>query len=318
MGEKRIGALGFADALVSSKAGANARLQRIAELVSWDRFEALLRPVRSPLGRKGTPALALFKALLLQQWYGLSDPGLEEALADRLSFRRFCGFALEDDTPDETSFVRFRQALVAHDLSERLFAELAAQLERHGLVVKQGTLIDATLVAASVTRPPGRAAEPSARDPQASWTRRGRLGHFGYKAHLAVDQGSGLIRKAVLTGAKTAESMVADRLILGDERAVYADKAYEHKDRRRRLRQAGIKDRIMHRNHKNQPGLPHWQRLRNRLIAPIRANVERVFGTLKRSYGWRRVRYVGLAANQLHLQLLCIAVNLRRAEALLR
>ena len=316
MGEKRIGQSGFADVLMSPKAGANARLQRIAAQVSWDRFEALLRPVRSPLGRKGTPALAMFKALLLQQWYGLSDPGLEEVLADRLSFRRFCGFALEDDTPDETSFVRFRQALVAHALSERLFAELAAQLEQRGLVVKQGTLIDATLVAAAVARPPGRSGESSARDPEASWTRRGRLGQFGYKAHLAVDQGSGLIRKAVLTGAKTAESAVADRLILGDERAVYADKAYEHKHRRRRLRQAGIKDRILHRSHKNQPGLPHWQQVRNRLIAPIRANVERVFGTLKRSYGWRRVRYVGLAANHLHLQLLCIAVNLRRAAVL--
>ncbi len=316
MGEKRIGQPGFADALVARGAGGNARLDRIEALVSWDRFDRLLRPVRASRGRPGYPALSLFKALLLQQWYGLSDPGLEEALADRLSFRRFCGFALEDTTPDETTFVRFRQALVAQELSERLFAELSEQLDQQGMVVKQGTLIDATLVAAAVARPPGRAGETSARDPEASWTRRGRVGHFGYKAHLAVDQGSGLIRKAVLTGAKTAESEVGDHLISGDERAVYADKAYEHKHRRRRLRQAGIKDRIMHRSHKNQPGLPHWQQVRNRLIAPIRANVERVFGTLKRSYDYRRVRYVGLAANRLHLQLLCIALNLRRAAVL--
>lgn len=316
MGEKRIGEVCFADAFMAPGVGANKRLERIEGLFDWSRFERLLRPVRSPAGRKGYPALALYKALLLQQWYGLSDPGLEEALGDRLSFRRFCGFSLSDPTPDETTFVRLRQALAERGVAAKLLAETNRQLERRGLVLKAGTLIDASLVEASVARPSGQAGAGSPLDSDANWTRRGRKGHFGYKAHIAVDQGSQLIRGALLTPAKTYESEVADALIQGDERAVYADKAYEHKGRRQRLKAAGIKDRIMHRSHKNQPALPHWQQVRNALIAPIRANVERTFGTMKRSYGYRRVRYRGLAKNQSHLYLLCIAINLRRAAVL--
>jgi IS5 family transposase len=153
-------------------------------------------------------------------------------------------------------------------------------------------------------------------DPDADWTRKGGTSHYGYKAHLAVDQGHGLIRRVVLTPAKTYESEVADALVCGDERAVYADKAYEHKERRARLKAAGIKDRIMHRSHKHQARLPFWQRRRNVLIAPVRAAVERVFGTFKRCYGYTRVRYFSLAANATQLRLLAIAYNLRRAAAL--
>lgn len=316
MGEKRIGDSGFADAFVAPGVGSNKRLERISGLFDWPRFERLLRPARSEIGRKGYPALALFKAMLLQQWYGLSDPALEEALGDRLSFRRFCGFSLSDATPDETTFVRFRHALARHGLAEKLLAETNRQLDSQGLVLKTGTLIDATLVEASVARPSGTAGAGSPLDRDANWTQRGRKGHFGYKAHIAADQGSALIRTAHLTPAKTYESEVADELIQGDEQAVYADKAYEKRARRQRLKAAGIKDRIMHRANKHQPVLPHWQQVRNRLIAPIRANVERLFGTMKRSYGYRRVRYRGLQRNQTHLQLLCIAINMRRAEVL--
>lgn len=317
MGEKRIGEGSFAEAFVAPGVGANKRLERIEGLFEWPRFEKLLRALRSPAGRKGYPALAMFKALLLQQWYGLSDPGLEEALLDRLSFRRFCGFSLDDATPDETTFVRFRTALAEQGVSQALFDEVNRQLDARGVILRTGTLIDASLVAASVARPPKSAGEVSPRDGDASFTRRGGQSIFGYKAHLAVDAGSDIIRAARLTGASVGDSLVADDLIQGDEGAVYADRAYENKHRRRRLKAAGINDRIMHRSHKNQDGLPHWQRVRNRLIAPIRANVERLFGTMKRSYGYRRVRYRGLAKNRAHLYLLCIAINLRRAEKLL-
>ncbi|NKB55012.1 MAG: IS5 family transposase [Alphaproteobacteria bacterium] len=317
MGEKRVGEGGFADAFVAPGAGSNKRLERIEGLFDWSRFEKLLKSVRSKKGRRGYPALSMYKAVLLQQWYGLSDPDLEEALGDRLSFRRFCGFSLSDETPDETTFVRFRAALAERKLTAKLLAETNRQLERHGLMLKTGTLIDATLIEASVSRPSGVSGERSALDPDADWTRRGRTAYFGYKAHIAVDQGSELIRDAMMTSAKTYESEVADALIQGDERAVYADKAYEHKERRRRLKARGIKDRIMHRSHKNQPALPHWQQVRNRLISPIRANVERLFGTLKRSYRYRRARYRGMQKNQSHLHLLCIAMNLRRAETLM-
>lgn len=315
------GQLGFAEAFMAPGLGVNAKLEKIDGLVKWYRFEKLVARVRpGEVGRPPYPSLSLFKALLLQQWYGLSDPGLEEALSDRLSFRRFCGFALDASTPDETTICRFRQALVEAGLRDRLLGELNRQLDQRGLLLRQGTMIDATLVTAAAAKPPLDAGSAAASDldPDADWTRQNGKAHFGYKAHLAMDQGSNLIRGAILTPAKVYESLVADDLIQGDERAVYADRAYEHKERRRRLKALGIKDRIMHRRHKHQAQLPHWQLRRNQLIAPIRAGVEHLFATMKRGYGYRRVRYFSLARNALQLELICVAMNLRRAAVLLR
>lgn len=314
------GQLGFAEAFLAPGLGSNATLSKIDELVQWYRFEKLLRRVRpGETGRPPYAALSMLKALLLQQWYGLSDPGLEEALGDRLSFRRFCRFGLDAPTPDETTICRFRQALIDAGLQDRLLEELNRQLDRHGLLLRRGTMVDASLVAAQAAAPPmsAPAGARSEVDPDADWTRKGGKSHFGYKAHIAMDQGSQLIRRAILTPAKVYESEVADQLIMGDERAVYADRAYEQKERRLWLTALGIKDRIMHRRHKHLAELPHWQQRRNALIAPIRASIEHIFGVMKRCYGYRRVRYFSLPRNALQLQLLCCAINLRRACVLL-
>ena len=311
----------FVDALLPPGFGRNARLEKIASLLDWGPLEALVSSLRS--GEHGRPpyaALAMFKAMLLQQWYGLSDPGLEEALLDRVSFRRFCGFALDAATPDETTLCRFRNALKEAGLGEALFAEIGRQLDASGFIVRHGTLIDATLVESAVC-PPASGSTPkgvessSALDPDANWTRTGakRRLFFGYKAHVGVDQGSGLIRSRCLTGAKTYESSVADDLIMGDEKAVYADKAYEKKERRLALKARGAKDRIQHRRNKHQAALPRWQRLRNILIGRVRGAVERVFASFKGRYDLRRMRYRGMKANALHLDLVIIAYNLHRA-----
>jgi IS5 family transposase len=262
----------------------------------------------------------MVRALLLQQWYGLSDPGLEEALSDRVSFRRFCGFGLEEITPDETTLCRFRNALKDAGLGEALFAEVSRQLDAAGFTIKAGTLIDASLVASAV-RPPRDGSTPkgiesrSAHDPDANWTRRGndRRLFFGYKLHVGVDQGSGLIRSRRITPAKVYESEVADALVLGDEKAVYADKAYEKHSRRAALKARGIKDRIQHRRSRMQRDLPYWQGVRNKLIGRIRSAVERTFSVLKGRYRLTRLRYRGLAANALHIDLIAIAYNLDRA-----
>ena len=305
-------------AWLSPKLGRNIRLERIERVFDWEAVDRLVSGIYgSRTGRPSWPPLMLVKALLLQQWHGLSDPGLEEALGDRLSFRRFVGLSLDEGSPDHSTLSRFRKSLRERGLDKELFEEIERQLGARGLLVKTGTLMDATLVEAAVSKPGSPAGSRSPTDPDADWTRKGGKTYFGYKAHLGVDQGSGLIRRAELTSAKVYESQVAEALVCGDERAVYADKAYEHQDRRRRLKAAGVKDRIMHRSHKHQPALPHWQAVRNRLISPIRSAVERVFGTFKRTYGYRRVRYRGLQANLLQLRLLCIAFNLRKADALL-
>ncbi len=145
----------FAEAMVAESLGHNQRLERIDDAVDWERLGRVVAGVHpAPRGRPSYPPLLMVKALLLQQWYRLSDPQLEEALGDRLSFRRFVGLGLEDATPDHSTISRFRQALEVQELSAPLFTELAAQLDAQGLVLKQGTLLDATLVAAQVRRPP--------------------------------------------------------------------------------------------------------------------------------------------------------------------
>jgi len=313
---------GFAEAFLPAGFGRNERLERISELIDWAAVEALVKQVRP--GRTGRPPyrpLSMVKALLLQQWYGLSDPGLEEALSDRVSFRRFCGLSLEEATPDETTLCRFRLALVAAGLGEALFAEVSRQLDAAGYMIKAGTLIDASLVEASVKRPPdGSTAKGeesrSPHDPDANWTRAGkhRRTFFGYKLHIGIDQGSGLIRSRRLTPAKVYESEVADDLILGDEAAVYADKAYEKRARREVLKARGAKDRIQHRRKRGQAALSRWQTLRNKLIGRVRTAVERTFSELKRGpYGFTRMRYRGLERCRLHFDLAAIAYNLRRA-----
>ena len=319
-----MGQVSMIEALLPAGFGRNERLERIASLVDWPRLGNILAAVRpGETGRRPYEALSLFKALLLQQWYGLSDPGLEEALLDRVSFRRFCAFALDAQTPDETTLCRFRNALRQAGLGEALFQEVLDQLEAAGFVVKKGTLIDATLVQSS-GRTPASGTTPrgiesrSSHDPDADWTRRGagRRLFFGYKAHLAVDQGSGLIRARKLTGAKTYESEVADDLVLGDEKAVYADKAYEKRARREALKARGVKDRIQHRRNKHQKALPRWQVVRNHLIGRVRQAIERTFSQLKGRYRFSRMRYAGASANAFHLDLISIAYNLRTAAAI--
>ncbi|WP_263499657.1 IS5 family transposase [Sphingobium sp. 3R8] len=209
---------GFAEAFLPAGFGRNARLERIAAILDWGPIEVLVRRLRPGMsGRPPYRALAMVRALLLQQWYVLSDLGLEEALLDRVSFRRFCSLSLEEATPDETTLCRFRLALVEVGLGDALFAEVARQLDAGGYLVKSGTLIDASLVEAAVRRPadgstPKGEESRSALDPDANWMRtaRGTKRFFGYKFHIGIDQGSALICARAVTSAKTYESEVAD------------------------------------------------------------------------------------------------------------
>lgn len=310
----------FAEEWIPEELGRNDTLERIDAVLDWERIGAVVAVVHAaPAGRPAYPPLTMLKVMLLQQWYDASDPAMEEALRDRISFRRFAGLGWEDGTPDHSTISRFRKQLTERGLAERVFAELGRQLEERGLLVKQGTLVDATIVEAQARRPPHKRG-PRARsetDRDAAWARKGPQAYFGYKAHIAMDAGSGLVRRALLTPANVNDTVPADGLLSGDERAVYADKAYDTKARRARLRARGVKDRIMHRPNKHHPQLPRWRRRRNALIARVRAPVEQVFGTLKRGYGYRRVRYMGLERNATELWLKCTAYNLRRAVRLL-
>ena len=342
MAERSLGQLSLADSLVAG-VGRNETLERLGEMIDWAAIARLLSAVHgSRYGAPGYPAVAMFKALLLQQWHGLSDPGLEAALEDRLSFRRFCGFALDAQTPDHVTIHRFRETLRQHGLADRVFEDINRQIDGHGLILRQGTLIDASLIEAAVKRPkppaepataeqtagpskPSGAADAGERPPSklvknpldsdAAWAKKGGRRYFGYKVHVGVDQGSAIIRRQVITPANVNDTEPADLLICGDEAALYADQAYTSARRRAELRARGIKDRMMHRANKHHPLTPR-QVQHNTAIGRRRAPVEQVFAKLKRIYGWSRVRYRGLARNAVHLALACTALNLKRLVVL--
>ena len=178
--------------------------------------------------------------------------------------------------------------------------------------------MDATIVPAASRKPDiaeGKTARV-AKEPGASFTRKGGRSYFGYRLHVGADEGSLLIRQLAWTPAHVNESLVAEALISGDEKAVYADKGYESKHRRQRLRQAGVKDRICHRAHKHLKELSRWLTVRNGLIAKRRAPVESVFGTMKRGFGYVRARYCNFAANVADAFRFATVFNLRRAASL--
>jgi IS5 family transposase len=313
MAVKRTGQLGFVDALMPRKSGGETPLDRLSGLVKWYRFEKLITHLRDAdsRGRPGYPALLLFKALLLQALYGLSDRELEDALNDRFSFQRFVGLSLEDAVPDHSVLNRFRNRLVEEGLLEKLFGELDRQLEKAGVMLKRGTMLDASLIEA-VSAPP-REGRPSA-DPDARFAKRqGKSGStFGYKAHVGVDEGSGLIRSLITTPANVNDTVPADALIRGDEKVVWADAAYDTHARRARLKAEGKKPRIARRPNKHHPELPPRLKYYNRLIARRRSAVETTFATLKRRMRLTSIRYVGLAKASGQVMLAAIAFNMRR------
>jgi transposase, IS5 family len=326
MAERQIGQLSFTDELVVDAARANLTLQRVLELVDWRTVEALLSGLRSgTMGAPAYPSLALFKALLLQQWYGLSDPGLEEALVDRLSFRHFLGLSLSEPVPDHSTLWRFREQLAKSGLAERAFALITTQIEKSGFVLRRGTLIDASLVRSAVnppgppagTLPPDADGRPASKlvrsplDPEAAWTHKEGKYYFGYKMHVGMDQDSRIIRRLDFTPANVNDTVIADALICGDEAIVYADKAYDSQARRVRLEAMGIRDGIMRRNGRWHQ-LGSWAVRRNAVLRHRRAPVEPLFALLKRVYGFARARYRGLIRNATAFQLAATAINLQR------
>ena len=316
MSVKRTGQLGFGEVGLARRGG-SAALERVSGLVDWAGFERTLAGLREEgPGRPGYRPLLLFKALLLQAWFGLSDAELEFRLGDSLAFGRFVGLSLDDDVPDHTTLCRFRNRLVRERLLERLFAELDGQLEGAGVILKQGTMLDATLIEtqAAGRRGPGETKV----DPDAAYARRsGKPGStHGYKAHVGVDQGSGLIRAILTTPANVNDTTPADALIRGDEKAVLADAAYHTHARQAALKARGIKPRLMRRANKHHPQLPPRLARLNRLIARRRAAVETTFATWKRRMGLTGIRYLGLTKASGQMLMVAMAFNLRRWAAL--
>jgi IS5 family transposase len=315
MGIRRTGQASFADLLADQ--GPETALDELNALAGWSGFEALvahLRQTEGP-GKPGHAPLLMFKALVLASLYGLSDRQLELAIRDRLSFRRFLGLSLADAVPDHTVLCRFRNVLVAEELLEKLFAELDRQLEAAGLMMKKGTMLDATLVATGAARPARKGEAP--RDPDAAFAKReGRAGStYGYKAHVGVDEGSGLIRSVAATPANVNDTVPADQLIRGDEAEVLGDAAYHTHTRQRMLEMRGQACLLMRRANKHH-GLSEAEKAFNRAVSRRRWAVETTFATLKRWMGLGAIRYVGLARARGQIVMAALAFNLKRWTAI--
>lgn len=302
--QRKLGQLSLADSLVK---GANNFLGDAEKLIDWSAIEKQLEGIyNAASGRPSYPLLTMFKVLLVQQWYGLSDPRTEEAIGDSISFRRFVGLSLSDSVPDHSTISRFRAQL--GNRHESLMASFHAQLDVRGLIVRRGTLIDASFVQASSSK---RHVDGEA----ASYGGQSDGTVYGYKMHAAVDQFSGLVRKLIVTPANINDTTPADELILGDEAAVYADKAYDTHRRRAELERRGVVAGLMHRGNRHQP-LSAQQRAMNEHVTRLRAPVERTFGILKVHYRLRRSRYIGLVRTAVQISLACIAMNIKRALVL--
>lgn len=313
----------LADAMVVTHEAVK-ELDELKKLIDWSRIERHLKHIHAKnRGEKAWPPLLMFKALLLQSWYNLSDPQLEKQLARDLLFRRFVELDLSESVPDHSTFWRFRQKLNQNDLLGKLLSEVNQQLCERGLYIKSGevSIVDASVIEAKRNRPNKGKDGGSTQDPEAAWNVKNgsdgkRKSTYGFKAHLNVDE-DGLIKKTDYSSGNSHDSNHFTELLSGDESAVYADSAYQSEAHNQWLSERGIDDRLTKRAYRNRP-LTKEDKAFNRLHSGVRSVVERVFGVLKQHYGMGKGRYLGLARNRTRFELMCVAHNIKRGLSILQ
>jgi len=294
-----------------------AFLGKVARVIDFhalaDSIRLEVAPDQPRGGRPFWPVVLMVKCLLLAKWYGLSDPQLEEQLRDRLSFRRFVGLGLSESTPDETTFVNFRKRLRETGHGSTLFDAVLEQLRGKGLVLEEGSLVDATIV----ERAKGGKDKQgeSTRDRCASYTKKHGRTYHGYKAHVNVSKDR-IVTDYVFDTAKVHDSQHIDQLIEGEDEAVYADSAYMDKQRSADLAKRGVHDGIVHRRVRGQDELTDEQKQHNRECSKVRALVEHPFAWMD-AMGYVKARYRGLQRNGLDFGLTALAYNIKRSLSLL-
>ena len=285
-------------------------------VVPWAELVSLIAPHAPAPGAKGGRPPFAVEAMLrihfLQQWFNLSDPAMEEALYDMALFREFVGLdAGEDNLPDESTILRFRHLLEAHNLSSQILATVNATLAAKGLLLKSGTVVDATLIAApSLTKN-----SSGERDPEMHQTKKGNQWHFGMKAHIGVDADSGLVHTVVGTAANVNDVTQAHALVHGAETDVFADAGYQGVGKRDETQEINVNWHVAMRPGKRKvldKSTPMGAILDQleRAKASIRAKVEHPFRVIKRQFGHVKVRYRGLAKNTAQLHTLFALSNL--------
>lgn len=314
----------FAQAEHQNKKKVTRRERFLAEmnvLVPWQRLLDALSPSYYPdaagkRGRPPTPLARMLRIYFLQQWYGLADEALEDAIYDSQAMRDFVGIDLSiESVPDATTLLRFRHRLERHSLTQRIFEEINASLAERGLFMREGTIVDATIIAAA----PSTKNKAKQRDPAMKQTRKGNQWYFGMKAHIGVDAATGLTHSLVATSANQADITVTEQLLRDGKEPVYADAGYtglgkrlgEDDDTLPPLRIAARRSAI--KKMEDGPEKQIMQRIEH-CKASIRAKVEHPFHVIKNLFGHRKVRYRGMEKNQAQLFSLFALANLVLAK----
>lgn len=298
----------LASVVYDSKRKVTRRERFLAEMdavIPWARLEALVAPhyTKPGRGRRPLPLATMLRVYFLQQWFDLSDPQAEAMLYDSESMRRFARVELgEDPVPDESTILRFRHLLERHQLTAQMFEAVKTLLEERQLLLKAGTIVDATIIGA----PSSTKNATQTRDPEMKQTRKGNQWYFGMKLHVGTDR-HGLVHSLTTTHAASADLAQLPPLLHGQETTLWGDKAYYKADHREHWEASGGRYRVNQRGPRTA-----YRDAVNAARSRTRARVEHVFHVLKRLWGFTKVRYCGLAKNTVRLYAACALANLYR------
>jgi IS5 family transposase len=309
----------FADAEYAGKRKQTRKelfLIEMDQVVPWKGLIALIDP-HYPKGEGGRPAyplMAMLRVHLMQNWFGYSDPAMEEALYETTILRQFAGLSLER-IPDETTILNFRRLLEKHELATGILAVINGYLGDRGLSLRQGTIVDATLINA----PSSTKNKDGKRDPEMHQTKKGNQYYFGMKAHIGADAESGLVHSVVGTAANVADVTLVDKLLHGEENMVGADAGYTGVEKRpehegREVIWQIAARRSTYKKLSKRSALYKAKRKIEKAKARVRAKVEHPFRVIKRQFGYVKTRFRGLAKNTAQLMTLFALSNLRMAR----
>ena len=271
-------------------------LAEMEQAVPWSELLEVIEPHYPKAGRRGRqpfPLATMLRLHFLQQWYALSDPGLEDALYEIESMRRFAGLELADDAlPDETTILNFRRLLERHELTAKLMNTINDVLEARGLLLKGGTMVDATIIHAA----PSTKNQAKARDPEMHQTKKGNQWFFGMKIHVGADIHTGVAHTVSVTPANASDIGQLPNLLREDDRLVIGDAGYVNDTYKRAAREAGVVWGVALKARPKRR-LGSSQKRRNRKMSSLRSRVEHLFRVIKRQFGYHKTRYRGLAKN---------------------
>ena len=290
-------------------------LAEMEQVVPWQELLALIQPhyPKAGRGRRPYPITSMLRIHLMQNWFGLSDPGMEEALYEIVPMRQFAQLPLTGALPDETTVLNFRRLLETHQLAPKLLEAVNAHLTEKGLLLRRGTIVDATIIAAA----PSTKNKDKARDPEMHQTKKGNQWYFGMKAHIGVDGDSGLVHTVVTTAANAADVSQVEHLLHGEETTVHGDAGYIGADKRvaaERKREWHIAEKRGRVKAMEEGPLKEATKELETLKARFRARVEHPFRVVKRQFGFQKVRFKGLLKNTAQVMTLFALSNLWMAR----